>query len=684
MKRLPWFETILAVVVMSTSLYAALSDAQNLTWRWFTRDDAYYYFKVAQNISEGRGSTFDGINPTNGYHPLWLLVCVPIFALARFDLVLPLRVLLMLMSGLSVATGILLYRLVGKAFAPPIGAIAALYWVFSYDVLVIVYQQGLETGIAAFFVVLLVYNLFECERSWRKSDLSRKQLVILGGVALLAIFSRLDLVFLAGMAGIWMVFRGHLLRFHLPLDIVSIVVSALLGFILRVGFDSYYRFADIALTMAAVSLVVKIPCAFWSGLYQKAGTSRPVDLLKRLVLFTVTGSAITGGLMLAIMRLGFLEGSFPRATILTDMAFTILFFGLSRFIFLGLRTENATRNEGEKPLSYLLAHWKQWLRDALNYYGVVLGGLGLYMLLNKFAFGTASPVSGQIKRWWASLPGRAYGGPVRQPLSFFGLRYSGDSNAWHPVSSILGNWAENLYRLHILDVWRYLILLTLFAIIFYLILLSNRQKAKTAIAQIGIIPLLGGAWLQVLYYHALGYSAYKDWYWIGQLVLIVLTISLMLGMIHRLFNRFPYTTLTAWILAAYIGGNMSVSFWNNIKASMPYNYWSPDTPYMEIAALLEKHTEPGSLIGITGGGNVGYFIHDRAIVNMDGLINSYPYFQALQAGQAGEFLEEIGLDYVLANPVILDQQPYKGQFNEYMDSLNIAYGGKQLMRYSAP
>src|SRR5512141_2084317 len=161
MKRFPWFETILIVVVMSISLYAALSDAQNLSWRWFTRDDAYYYFKVAQNISEGHGSTFDGVNPTNGYHPLWMLICIPIFALARFDLILPLRILLLVMSGLSVATAILLYRLVGRVFTPGIGALATIYWVFSTDLLKRIYQQGLETGIAAFFIVLFVYKLYE-------------------------------------------------------------------------------------------------------------------------------------------------------------------------------------------------------------------------------------------------------------------------------------------------------------------------------------------------------------------------------------------------------------------------------------------------------------------------------------------------------------------------------------------
>ena len=39
---------------------------------------------------------------------------------------------------------------------------------------------------------------------------------------------------------------------------------------------------------------------------------------------------------------------------------------------------------------------------------------------------------------------------------------------------------------------------------------------------------------------------------------------------------------------------------------------------------------------------------------------------------------------LVANPVILDQQPYKGQFNTYLEPLDIYYGGKQLMHYRAP
>ncbi len=41
---------------------------------YFEQDDFFYYLKVAQNLATGQGSTFNGIVPTNGYHPLWLLL----------------------------------------------------------------------------------------------------------------------------------------------------------------------------------------------------------------------------------------------------------------------------------------------------------------------------------------------------------------------------------------------------------------------------------------------------------------------------------------------------------------------------------------------------------------------------------------------------------------------------------
>jgi hypothetical protein len=590
---------------------------------------------------------------------------------------------------------------------------AALFWVFSQDVFFVLYRNGLESGIAAFFIVLLVYKLCEFEISWRNNkqsttpvlavadgarvvprafgggpgdEVSKKQIAILAVLAVLTMFSRLDLVFLAVIVGLWVIFRGSPLRFFLPIDIVSIVVITLLAFIMRVDISGYYEEVDVAIAMMALGIIVKVSCAFLFGLYQRSVLSSALELLKRLIFFTLAGSLLTGLLMLVGLQIGIVQGSFSRLVILIDLGLTFLFFGISRFLFFGLQTGEQLHSDSvQKPLDELRAHWKEWISEGALYYGIVVGVLGIYMLWNKLVYGTSSPVSGQIKQWWASLPGRAYGGSSRDHLSFFGLSYVTDENAWRPISRIFGGWAESMHGiLPIYDTWRYLLLLTLFAILFCLILFLNRRKSKIALTQLSIIPLLSGAWLQFLYYSTLGYAAHKEWYWVSQLVLTVLTFSLMAGILYTLIRKIPYRHVIAWGLAAYVGISMGTSFWNLIRDMMPYNYWPADTAYMDIVPLLEENTEPGSIIGLTGGGNVGYFIHDRTIINMDGLINSYPYFQALQAHQGGEYLYSIGLDYVLANPVILDQQPYKGQFNAYLEPLRVYYGGKQLMQYRVP
>jgi hypothetical protein len=101
---------------------------------------------------------------------------------------------------------------------------------------------------------------------------------------------------------------------------------------------------------------------------------------------------------------------------------------------------------------------------------------------------------------------------------------------------------------------------------------------------------------------------------------------------------------------------------------------------MEVATFLEKNTEPGAIIGMTGGGNVGYFIKGRTIVNMDGLINSPEYFRALKSRRAGLYLQEIGMDYIFSNPDILFQsEPYWHQFDGTQYQIINLYGRKALM-----
>ena len=95
--------------------------------------------------------------------------------------------------------------------------------------------------------------------------------------------------------------------------------------------------------------------------------------------------------------------------------------------------------------------------------------------------------------------------------------------------------------------------------------------------------------------------------------------------------------------------------------------------------FLESHTERGAVIGMTGGGNVGYLMPSRTIVNMDGLINSQQYFAALKAGRGADYLYDTGMRYVFANAGLLDANPYSRQFSTRLQPL-VDFGGKDLLR----
>src|SRR3972149_3649273 len=84
--RIEIFFLLLALI---PALYIAFCNP-NTILDWYSSDDGFLYFQVARNLAAGHGFTFDGINPTNGFHPLWLLLIPPIFALAQVNLLIPL------------------------------------------------------------------------------------------------------------------------------------------------------------------------------------------------------------------------------------------------------------------------------------------------------------------------------------------------------------------------------------------------------------------------------------------------------------------------------------------------------------------------------------------------------------------------------------------------------------------
>jgi hypothetical protein len=83
MSRTPSLPTLLMLVASLVfagriGLLAARHSALELA-ELYMADDTFYYLVIGQNLAAGAGSTFDGLAVTNGYHPLWQLVCALLF-----------------------------------------------------------------------------------------------------------------------------------------------------------------------------------------------------------------------------------------------------------------------------------------------------------------------------------------------------------------------------------------------------------------------------------------------------------------------------------------------------------------------------------------------------------------------------------------------------------------------------
>jgi hypothetical protein len=303
------------------------------------------------------------------------------------------------------------------------------------------------------------------------------------------------------------------------------------------------------------------------------------------------------------------------------------------------------------------------------------------MLFNHFTFGTSSPVSGQIKRWWGSMASSAYEQPASDWTSYFGVSSGHSFKAWKPFIDIFRQPANLLYFVNpggdVANKNFYLAII-LFLLIVFILLLLNKKKIPYILKQLSFIPVMAGSGIHVLSYTTTAYSGIHEWYWVNQIILLTIFFSLLIYLILEPLHKILLTSHLLDLVALFIAVNTAYQFWIPIKTTMVHNVFPIDKPYMDVVRYLEQNTLPNEIIGMTGGGNVGYFIKGRTIVNMDGLINSYEYFQALQNGQSPIYLREHGMTVIFASPRLLAIPPYFGQFAPYLERFN-SYGGKDLL-----
>lgn len=686
-KRISIFETILISVLILTHLAAALAPAEKLL-RWYTTDDAFYYFKVAQNAGAGHGFTLDRFGSTNGFHPLWMLVCIPVFTLTRINLFLPLRVLVLIMGILQGAAGLLLYRLMKTFFSQPLAMAAAILWTFSPFVHTITAQNGLESGISAFFLILTIYLIADLKTNSQPP--STKRLALIGLAGSLAVLSRLDNVFVITMFGIWLIFRSSPIRHYLCLDMIGITASVFLSTMAWVGLGLvFYQYGRSALVMAACGLITKIIAGYFYGLYQPPLSIPFITRLKSALIAISIGSASTAIVMLGLVKVGLING-FPRMVIPIDWGISLLIVAGIRLVIDWLAQGTLSKSSPARPLEALRLHGKNWLKDGVIYFGILGVALAAYMGWNYAQFGTLTPVSGQIKEWWGTIY-TIYGRPTQEPAIFFGIdtrfmvAQPTDTSAAVELSRG-GPWVTGLSWL----MWpaRFLpktvipVLWIVFGIA-GLALLKNKQAGTTKVADRAcLVPLAAGCMLQVWVYSVRGYVAIREWYWVAELIFTCLAACVALNCLVKLVRGPHYQKLAAFTGMAVLSLLVMRDYTLMVTQRLLRDTTNPEhESYLAVVKRLEDATEPGSVIGMTGGGDMAYFIHDRIIVNLDGLINSYAYFTALKESRAAEYLASIKLNYVYGKAVILTEtDPYQDIFKDRLKKLT-RFGDKGLYQF---
>jgi len=652
-----WLPVVIAILVLVSPIPAITAPPNSLV-NWYTTDDAFYYFKVAENVAEGNGFTFDRLGADSGFHPLWLFISIPFFALAQIDRILPLRLLIGFLAILNATSAILLYFFLRRVIPNLLAGFMAVVWAFTPIIHAITTRNGMESGLVIVLLLIMLnlvarYDAFPPERK------TAKPLIWIGIVAGMLVLARLDNVFLVGLMGLWFVFRSPRVRILLMLDALFISTAVFLAYYLRLtpGIE-FYQNSGSLYVMLASALVFRVTANYLLGLYQHTRQYSVWSFLLRLVISSAAGTVLISGVLFVGQAIHLYAG-FPRTVLLLEAAISIIWLTTSRFV---LRFTQAPIDEPSiSVLSEIRKRFLPLFLRGLAYALPVSAIVGTYMLWMKRTFGVFSPVSGLIKRWWGSLPNTVYGKPVDSLEGVFGWQEKG-FGPWSLVVDPINNLAKAGSKI-VGNSWQLPLILIIFAILAALSLwavIGNKNFIKQKLMVLCIVPLFSASWIHLFSYTATSYVHMRMWYWLVQMMLIVLAASLLLGAVFERLKDIPWLRLLAAIVLGLGAIEIVVRFEVLLIRLVPPQVAEANSrSYLSTIDKLESLTPPGARIGATGGGVTSYFITDRTIVNMDGLMNTAEYFTALKAGTGREYLDNLGLDYVFANAyVVNNSDPY--------------------------
>ena len=646
------------LIVLAVSLLLGVSIAfrnQTAVIRFFSTDDAFYYFQVARNIAAGNGITFDGIARGNGYHPLWMLICIPVFALTRYNLWLPLRVLIVIHAVIHAATGFFIYKLLMKKVSQPLAVLSTAIWLFSREVFFRSGSMGLETGINLLCVTALFYYI----ATWsglKKKEILWKHYGITGLLAALTLLARLDNIYLISFLGAWLSLKdSRINRRQIFTDFFLIAFSVIAGNVLYLGISpAYYNIVPQLKLIVLSSLVIFPLGQFFVGAY-----FTDAEMFSKRVVLIRSAAAVTASALVEFLLLLFVypQGGYSRIAFFIQAILVLILITAVRLITFPKKQPGGSASWKLQFHQFVSIDWKRLISQTVCYFAPVFTALGGFLIFNHFYFGSSMPLSGQIKTWWGTLS-TIYGIPAKTVVTFLGFDNSGP---WYVIGKYLKTLSYQFSPGDFFVDGIYLVLIGIVILILVAILYRSK-KLQNTFSLYSLTPVSLGILFHAAYYTMTGYVAYRGWYWTVEYLYLLLLFTLYLQEILQFAMNKIAVLQKKWLSWGVTAVAVALFIVNFINFNMSYYPFSPDeeTAYLHNTRALEATTESGSLIGMTGGGVEAYFIKDRTIVNMDGLINGVEYYEYLTDMRLDEYLDQIGLDYIFGKEyVLLQTEPYK-------------------------
>ncbi len=672
------------------SLYVALTPANSMM-NWYNIDDAFYYYKVAQNVVTGNGFTFDQINLTNGFHPLWMVVCLSVFWLSRYSLLLPLRVLILVSGVFNGLAGVFLYRLLKKFLHPAAAILGAVVWMLLPSIYNTTTVHGMEAAISALFMILYIsqcINLLHVNYSKQRQF---GNLLVCGLLGALTILSRLDNLFIVFTVGLFTILGIRRINRLVIWDLVAILVSAISSWMLRFGTESFTSSNFSVYPLLLVALFFKPIVLYFCGYYSASIKDSLVKVIVKLGIAGAIMLALEYGVLFIGQKFGF-EILLSRSLVVLDVAISLVLVFIIRLFYFPRRLAAKSQPSAWNTFTFWIkSDLGRIIRGGLLYATPIVVLIGSYMIINKVEFGTYTPVSGQIKFWWGTLTNTVYSSQSNA-VELLGLSPVSAKGPWSILTSPLAKavlFIQKIFNPSAEEISTTLYLSVLFVVFILLVFLLSRKNGYLARKSFSLLlpALIIGCFLHFAYYSARGYAHTRYWYWIAESLVLIILGAIFSSRVFEKTRELSGSQVPSSILLM-VGLVYILFLHTRFITSLAPQQVSPENAanYLVSTHELEKYTNEGSLIGMTGGGTTAYFIENRTIVNMDGLINSPEYFQALKTGKANEFLDKLPLDYVYGKPyILLETEPYDKIFEFRLKEIGYIKGGEgfTLYKYSS-